>query len=67
MDGSRYFEITNQNFKCYDNIDIIEAHIVDPQSKHDNVTKMDDKTPILIISSHGRQTTPCSSASVLDR
>ena len=67
MDGSRYFEKTNQNFKCYDNIDIMEAYIMVLQSKHDNVTKMDDKTPILMMSSHGRQTTPCSSPSALDR
>jgi len=45
----------------------MEAHIVVLQSKHDNVTKMDDKTPILMMSSHGRQTTPCSSPSALDR
>jgi len=49
------------------NIDIMEAHIVVLQSKHDHVTRMDDKTPILIISSHGGQTAPCSSPSVLDR
>ena len=48
-------------------IDIMEAYIMVLQTKRDNVTKMDDKTPILITSLHGRQTTPCSSPSALDR